>query len=1222
MRKRAGWRVEQLEAREVPSTSPGFFAAGTDAGGPSIATFYNPDGTARFSVQPFGPAFAGGVRVAVGDVDGDGTPDLITAAGPGTTPSVKTYSGVDGTELGGFTAFEDSFTGGVNVAAGDLNQDGVDEIILSPDAGGGPRVRIVSGADGAEVLADFMGLEDPGFRGGVRVAVGDVNQDQVPDLLVGAGAGGGSRVALYSGVGLLADPSNPTRLVNDFLVFDSSLRDGVNLAVGDVNGDGYVDLVFGAGAGGSPRVVVADGKAFLAAGGMGDSYLLNTFAFDQTSRTGARIAVGDLDGDGIAEVLVGPGPGLGGVVRRYSLNGTAESTDLVSPFDGSRNGLFVAVQSQPTGRKNDPAVNTPPQISDTSDPTAVAAGTVIGPIGFTVSDLETASTKLVVTASSSNPAVVPNSGIILGGSRTNRTVTLTPVAGAAGTATITLTVTDAGGQAATDSFTVTFTTPDSPPPPPPVNTAPQISNVSNQTVPQGGNTGAITFTVSDGETAPPGLVVTATSSNPTLVPQSAITLTGAGQDRTVTVAPAAGQSGTATITLTVTDAGGLTAADTFTVTVTPPPPPPPPPPVNTAPHISDVSNQTVPQGGNTGAITFTVSDGETAPPGLVVTATSSNPTLVPQSAITLTGAGQDRTVTVAPAAGQSGTATITLTVTDAGGLTAADTFTVTVTSPPPPPGNTAPHISDVGDQTVPQGGSTGTLPFTITDAETAPSGLVVTATSSNPTLVPQSGITLTGTGQDRTVTVTPLASQSGTATITLTVTDAGGLTVTDTFVITVPPASPPPPGNTAPQISNVGDQTVPMGGYTGAVPFTVSDAESPATGLTVSASSSNPSLVPQSAIALTGVGRDRAVSVTPAAGQAGSATITLTVTDAGGLTATDTFVVTVPPVSPPPPVTPSDPRALLTSADLATLRQQASANTAQWQAFKARLDRNLTTVLNNGSYQGSQLSWIADYALGYQVLKGTDPVTAARYADKAIALMKTGMRDFQATGYEARQFLARGDGVTKTYTLPNPDLIPSTVRVYVSSITTLPVVRGNAKPSYTTADIASFYYKYLKVSNTPDGLADYSEGVDWRRNGDLRNDLIDWSPAGLEPASGATYYVTAATSLGGVASAFTLSGAAITLATPPGPTRPSGSSTSTAPRRPTARRWPTNRRAVGTAGSTRSTGTPRTHPGSSGSTSPSGTTGSTTTWGSARRSRPSRRPCWSGGPTTSATSDT
>ena len=99
---------------------------------------------------------------------------------------------------------------------------------------------------------------------------------------------------------------------------------------------------------------------------------------------------------------------------------------------------------------------------------------------------------------------------------------------------------------------------------------------------------------------------------------------------------------------------------------------------NTPPTVSDITNRTTTTGVVVGPISFTVADAETAVGSLVVTATSSNTTLVPNTNVTLGGSGADRTVTVTPAAGQTGTATGTVTVTDAGGLTATDTFTVTV----------------------------------------------------------------------------------------------------------------------------------------------------------------------------------------------------------------------------------------------------------------------------------------------------------------------------------------------------------------------------------------------------------------------------------------------------------------------------------------------------------------------------------------------------------------
>ncbi len=106
---------------------------------------------------------------------------------------------------------------------------------------------------------------------------------------------------------------------------------------------------------------------------------------------------------------------------------------------------------------------------------------------------------------------------------------------------------------------------------------------------------------------------------------------------------------------------------------------------NTAPTISDITNKTTAQNTSTGAIAFTVGDTETAAASLNVTRSSSNTTLVPNANIVLGGSGANRTVTITPAAGQSGTATITLTVTDGGSATASDTFVLTVTPDTTPP---------------------------------------------------------------------------------------------------------------------------------------------------------------------------------------------------------------------------------------------------------------------------------------------------------------------------------------------------------------------------------------------------------------------------------------------------------------------------------------------------------------------------------------------------------
>ncbi|HYE36515.1 DUF4347 domain-containing protein [Methylocaldum sp.] len=104
--------------------------------------------------------------------------------------------------------------------------------------------------------------------------------------------------------------------------------------------------------------------------------------------------------------------------------------------------------------------------------------------------------------------------------------------------------------------------------------------------------------------------------------------------------------------------------------------------------------------------------------------------------------------------------------------------------------NTNPTISDVANQTINENGNTGSLAFTVGDAETAVGSLIVAGSSSNTALIPNGNIVFGGSGANRTVTVTPAGNNAGSATITLTVTDGGGLTATDTFTVTVSDVNP------------------------------------------------------------------------------------------------------------------------------------------------------------------------------------------------------------------------------------------------------------------------------------------------------------------------------------------------------------------------------------------------------------------------------------------------
>jgi len=273
------------------------------------------------SFNPY-PGFTGGVRVATGDVNGDSIPDVITGAGAGGGPHVKVFDGRTGVELTSFFAFEPGFLGGIYVAAGDINGDGRDDVIVGA-GDGATNVRAFSGVDNS-LLSSFFAYS-PSFTGGVRVAAGDVNGDGIADIITGAGPGGGPHVKAFSG-------SSGAALLN-FFASDPGFTGGVHVASGDVNGDGKDD-------------VVVAGSGSVSVFGSLDVSLLNTFApYGSGYSGGVTVAAGDINGDGRADIVVGNASGGGGHVKVFDGATFAETESFL--VASSREGVYVAVTPVP-----------------------------------------------------------------------------------------------------------------------------------------------------------------------------------------------------------------------------------------------------------------------------------------------------------------------------------------------------------------------------------------------------------------------------------------------------------------------------------------------------------------------------------------------------------------------------------------------------------------------------------------------------------------------------------------------------------------------------------------------------------------------------------------------------------------------------------------------------------------------------------------------------------
>ena len=228
--------LDPLEPREMPAGTPAY-AVGAAPGSQPMVSVYDASGALVRTFLVFDPAFTGGVRTAVADLTGDGVPDIVAAAGPGAGPRVSVFDGATGDLLSSFYAYDPSFTGGVNVAAGNIGN-GLTGIVTGAGAGGGPDVRVFT-PDGAE-REGFYAFE-PGFTGGVQVALG-VAGDGNACVYAAAGAGGGPRV---SGFGLRsAEP------MCSFYAYDPSFTGGVNVATTDLHNTGVTDVVTGPGTGG------------------------------------------------------------------------------------------------------------------------------------------------------------------------------------------------------------------------------------------------------------------------------------------------------------------------------------------------------------------------------------------------------------------------------------------------------------------------------------------------------------------------------------------------------------------------------------------------------------------------------------------------------------------------------------------------------------------------------------------------------------------------------------------------------------------------------------------------------------------------------------------------------------------------------------------------------------------------------------------------------------
>ena len=274
----------------------------------------------RTNAQAFAVGTPGGVRVAAGMHAPEGQQFVVVANGPGTPAQVRVINLVTGAAVASFTPFA-GWTGGLNIATGDVNKDGYSDFVVARDGAAAPVVNVYNGRT-LGLIKSFSAFSAP-FTGGVRVACADVNGDGLADVIAANGAGMRGTVRVFASS---AKPALLFKLSSTTFVGPATFTGGLFIASADLTGDGKAELIVGNDRGGTPQVTVIRGGTKLGAvssfNAMGDSFT-----------GGIRVGVAST-GNLLPSIVTGTGPGIAAQVNLFDGRDYSRLDSLFSLADG------------------------------------------------------------------------------------------------------------------------------------------------------------------------------------------------------------------------------------------------------------------------------------------------------------------------------------------------------------------------------------------------------------------------------------------------------------------------------------------------------------------------------------------------------------------------------------------------------------------------------------------------------------------------------------------------------------------------------------------------------------------------------------------------------------------------------------------------------------------------------------------------------------------------